>query len=115
MVLPSSEGMGSKNGLSLGSSITWIPGPNLCTYSKVIRSGLPRNAAASSGGLTNALGVAFGPDGNLYVGSWGEDTVKRYNKTTGTYIDDYVTTGLGGLLDTFYFNFIPEQQVLVLP
>jgi len=71
--------------------------------------------AARSGGLRNAVDVEFGPDGNLYVGSWGTDEVLRFNGTTGAYVDDYVTAGLGGLLETYHLKFIPEQQVLVLP
>jgi len=34
--------------------------------------------------------LAFGGDGNLYVSSFGSDQVRRYNGTTGAWIDDFV-------------------------
>lgn len=33
----------------------------------------------------------------LYITAEGGDRVKRYNGTTGAFIDDFVTAGLGGL------------------
>lgn len=68
-----------------------------------------------TGGLEGATGLAFGPDGQLYVGSFGSDEVLRFDGETGDFIDAYVTEGLGGLFETYYFDFIPRQQVLVVP
>ena len=68
--------------------------------------------AASAG--RNAQGIGFGPDGRFYVGSWGNDTVERFNGTTGAYIDNYVTAQLGGLRETTYYAFIPGHQVMVI-
>lgn len=48
-------------------------------------------------GLTGPLCVRFGPDGYLYVASEGTDSVKRYDATTGAYVDDFVAAGSGGL------------------
>ena len=48
-----------------------------------------------SGGLLNAHGMAFGPDGNLYVASFGTDQVLRYNGATGAFIDVFVGVGNG--------------------
>jgi hypothetical protein len=59
------------------------------------------------------MGVVFGPDGNLYVSSWANSNVLRFDRTTGVFIDEYVTAGLGGLDMADYHNFIPELQVFV--
>jgi DNA-binding beta-propeller fold protein YncE len=40
-------------------------------------------------------GLAFGPDGNLYVASAGNDAVLRYNRTNGQFIDVFIPTGTG--------------------
>src|SRR5262249_9801292 len=51
---------------------------------------------AQSGGLTIAFAMAFGPDGNLYIcgGSGLNPTgVRRYNPTTGAFIDLFVNMG----------------------
>ena len=43
--------------------------------------------SANSGGLTNAAGVAVGPDSNVYVTSWGSNEILRYDGETGSFID----------------------------
>jgi hypothetical protein len=60
--------------------------------------------------------LAFGPDGNLYVVSELTDEVKRYNGTTGAFIDTFVTEGSGGLGEPTFLIFspIPEPGTLTL-
>jgi hypothetical protein len=38
--------------------------------------------------------LAFGPDGNLYVASTGNNQVLKYNGTTGAFISVFTSTGL---------------------
>ena len=45
------------------------------------------------------LGLAFGPDGNLYVGSEGTNAIYEYNGTTGAFMSVFVSAGSGGLDD----------------
>ncbi len=52
---------------------------------------------SDEGGLWSPRGMVFGPDGNLYVSSSDTDSVLRYDGTTGTFIDEFVSAGSGGL------------------
>src|SRR5262249_7297931 len=66
-----------------------------------------------SGGLDNANGLAFGPDGYLYVASWRTNSVLRYNATTGAFIDTFVSAGSGGLTGPQYVAFRPDGYLYV--
>jgi Calx-beta domain len=52
---------------------------------------------ADSGGLDGANGVAFGPDGNLYVGAHKTNSVLRYNGQTGSFMGTFIAPGSAGL------------------
>ena len=49
------------------------------------------------GGLGSLGGLAFGPDGNLYVSDLNADRIFRFNGSTGAFIDIFVGAGSGGL------------------
>ena len=65
--------------------------------------------AIGSGGLTSAAGVDFGPDGHLYVADQDGDAIRRYDGTTGAYIDDYAT----GINGPAYMEFTADQRITV--
>jgi len=71
-----------------------------------------------SGGLTEAYGVSFGYDGELYVASGGTNSVKRYDHVTGAYLGDFVLPNAGGLTVPVYMTFgptpVPEPSSLLL-
>ncbi|MGD8576276.1 MAG: DUF4347 domain-containing protein, partial [Thiohalophilus sp.] len=49
--------------------------------------------STDNGGMGRAAGLAFGPDGNLYVASTDTDEVLRFDGTTGAYLDVFVSSG----------------------
>ena len=53
--------------------------------------------AQGEGGLITPDGLAWGPDGNLYVSKEKGNAVLRYDGKTGAFIDTFVTAGSGGL------------------
>jgi hypothetical protein len=59
------------------------------------------------------VGVAFGPDGNLYVGSRDTHSVVRYDGLTGNLIDVFVAPSSGGLADTEALAFGPDGHLYV--
>lgn len=50
-----------------------------------------------TGGLTAPTCAAFGPDGDLYVGSFDGDDIRKYDGQTGAYLGIFVPAGLGNL------------------
>jgi streptogramin lyase/Tol biopolymer transport system component len=48
-------------------------------------------------GLTGPYDLLFGPDGRLYVTSFGTNEVLRYDGTTGAFLDAFVERGSAGL------------------
>src|ERR1041385_7728531 len=55
------------------------------------------NTNGPPGQLSLPHGLAFGPDGNLYVASAGNDSVLRFNGTNGLFLSTFVTNASGGL------------------
>ena len=57
--------------------------------------------------------MAFGRDGHLYVADAALKTVRRYNKTTGAFIDNFVTAGSGGITEPEGLTFGPDGNLYV--
>jgi hypothetical protein len=68
---------------------------------------------AASAGVSDPIDVKFGPnDGLLYVLSAGNNRILRYT-ATGTYVDDYVPAGSGGMVDPHQMAFGPNGDLYV--
>jgi len=66
-----------------------------------------------SGGLNGSCCMVFGPDENLYVGSFFTASIHRYNGATGEYIDTFVASGNGGLVVPAGLTFGPDGNLYV--
>jgi hypothetical protein len=68
---------------------------------------------AASAGVSDPVDVKFGPnDGLLYVLSAGNNRILRYT-ATGTYVDDYVPAGSGGMVSPYQMAFGPNGDLYV--
>lgn len=76
---------------------------------------MPAGSPIGSGGLFTPSAMAFGPDGNLYIsgGTFGGNLgVRRYNPTTGAFIDFFANTG-SDLYTPIGIAFGPDNNLYV--
>jgi hypothetical protein len=76
---------------------------------------MPPGNPIGSGGLYTPSAMAFGPDGNLYIsgGTFGGNLgVRRYNPTTGAFIDFFANTG-SDLYSPIGIAFGPDNNLYV--
>lgn len=76
---------------------------------------MPVGSPIGSGGLYTPSAMAFGPDGNLYIsgGTFGGNLgVRRYNPTTGAFIDFFANTG-SDLYVPIGITFGPDKNLYV--
>jgi len=66
---------------------------------------------AGSGGLDEAEGMAFGPNGNLFVASELGNAVLEYNGTTGAFVGEFVAADSGGLSEPTFMVFGPAPRI----
>lgn len=67
---------------------------------------------AASFGLNTPKDVKFGPDGLIYVASGGNDRIIRYTES-GSYVDDFVPAGSGGMDDPYRLAFDSAGDLFV--
>jgi len=86
-----------------GGHVTWLDG----------RSGalLGCLSAEGAGEIRGGTGIAFGPDGDLYVGSSRNDRILRFDGSTGEFIGLFVEDG--ELASPFSLVFGPDGDLYV--
>jgi DNA-binding beta-propeller fold protein YncE len=62
-------------------------------------------------GIENATGLAFGPDGNVYVADAWKNTIKRYDGKTGAFLGDFVKRDVGSLDVCGHIIFGPDGNL----
>ena len=63
--------------------------------------------------LDSPVGIAFGPDENLYVASRFTDSILRYDGRTGALLDTFVPPRSGDLNNPFFLTFGPDGNLYV--
>jgi DNA-binding beta-propeller fold protein YncE len=63
-----------------------------------------------NGGMVGPDAIAFGPDGNLYVSSFGTDEVARFDGRTGRSLGAFVRRGSGGVKTPHNFVWGPDGR-----
>ena len=84
---------------------------NVLRYDRL--TGAPKGVFASGHGLANPNGIAYGPDGHLYVGLGDTGRIMRFDGQSGAYIDDFVNTSEGGFSGCRAIAFGPDGDLFV--
>ena len=87
--------------------------PSVLRYSPVTGIPLGDFVTPGSGGIELPQTLTYGPDGNLYVASFGSRNVLRYDGMTGAFIDVFVPAGSGGLGAPYGVTFGPDGNLYV--
>src|SRR5581483_6055304 len=99
-LLVSNCATGSSDPSPLANEVLRFQGPNGASPGAALPAPGQSGAVfvpSGSGGLSMAKGLAFGPDGNLYVASNATNTVDEFNGTTGASLGTFVSTSSGTL------------------
>jgi hypothetical protein len=125
VLVPSkSGGLGAPRGLAIG------PDGNLYASSHVERTPYSTDTikrydgltgtylgdfvTVGNGGLNNAVGLAFGPDGNLYVGSAFSGAINIYHGTTGKFLKTFIAGYVPGVNGPSLIEFHDDGRAYVL-
>jgi hypothetical protein len=63
--------------------------------------------------IDNTTGIAQGPDGDIYVGSYETSSVQRYAAETGKYLGEFIAPNYGGLTGPIALDFGPDGNLYV--
>lgn len=66
--------------------------------------------AFATNNLNFPIGIEIGPDANVYVASYGNNRVVRFDGVNGQYIDDFVPSSSGGLNGPNFMTFRPPPR-----
>jgi hypothetical protein len=88
----------------------WNAG-SVFSYDVVTRAFFAVFVPYGSGGLTSPDGLAFGPNGDLYVTDRALNAVLRFNGLNGTFVNTFVQPGSGGLSGPRGIAFGPDGSL----
>ncbi|QDT51611.1 Calx-beta domain protein [Symmachiella dynata] len=120
-VLPNTEDLGNPVGLAFGADGNLYVsnhgrggsrGPyNVLVFNGTTGAYIKELFGDGAGGLDEPTGLAFGPDGNLYLIDEPDDEILRYNGTTGAFLGSFASGG--GLDAPTDFTFGPDGNLYV--
>lgn len=84
---------------------------NVLRYDRI--TGAFKGVFASGNGLANPNGIAYGPDGHLYVGLGDTGRIMKFHGQTGAYLSDFVNTAEAGFTGSRAIAFGPDGHLYV--